>query len=116
MDPWSTPQVIERESDLWPLTHTNCSLLDRYNNIETSHRLACENIRFSSLFAAGNVSRGEKLRLSEKFHTDDVKYLFGIQSEELIGWWSSYIVFAIVYEWQAKDKRPQKSNVSVKDL
>ena len=30
MDPWGTPQVIERESELWPFIHTNCSLLDRY--------------------------------------------------------------------------------------
>ena len=28
-DPWGTPQVTDRESESWPLTHTNCSLLDR---------------------------------------------------------------------------------------
>ena len=35
--------------------------------------LACENIRFSSLFAAGNVSRGgTSATQRQKFHTDDV--------------------------------------------
>ena len=34
--------------------------------------LACENIRFSSLFAAGNVSRGgTSATQRQKFHTDD---------------------------------------------
>ena len=36
--------------------------------------LACENIRFSSVFAAGDVSRGGKSATQrQKFHTDDVK-------------------------------------------
>ena len=30
--------------------------------------------------------------------------------------WSSYIVLAIVYEWQTKDKRPQRSNVNAMNL
>ena len=35
-------------------------------------QLACENIRFSSLFAAGNVSRGGTSAIQrQKFHTDD---------------------------------------------
>ena len=34
--------------------------------------IACENIRFSSLFAAGNVSRGgTSATQRQKFHTDD---------------------------------------------
>ena len=34
--------------------------------------LACENIRFSSLFAAGDVSRGgTSATRGQKFHTDD---------------------------------------------
>ena len=34
--------------------------------------LACENIRFSSLFAAGDVSRGGTSAIKrQKFHTDD---------------------------------------------
>ena len=35
--------------------------------------IACENIRFSSLFAAGDVSRGgTSATQRQKFHTDDV--------------------------------------------
>ena len=37
--------------------------------------------------------------------------LSGIWSGALISRRSSYIVLLIVYEWQTKDKRPQKSNV-----
>ena len=41
--------------------------------IQTSgKRLACENIRFSPLFAAGDVSRGgTSVTQRQKFHTDD---------------------------------------------
>ena len=49
----------------------------------------------------------------EKFHTNDVN-LSGIRSEGLIVQRSSYIVLAIVYKWQTKDKRPQRSNVNAK--
>ena len=34
----------------------------------------------------------------------------------LTGRQSSYIVVVIVYEWQRKDKRPQRSNVNAKNL
>ena len=38
----------------------------------TINILACENIRFSSLFAAGDVSRGgTSATQRQKFHTDD---------------------------------------------
>ena len=38
----------------------------------THLRLACENIRFSSFFAAGDVSRGgTSATQRQKFHTDD---------------------------------------------
>ena len=39
-----------------------------------------------------------------------------IRSEALIGQRSSLIVLAIVYEWQIKDKRTQRSNVNAKNL
>ena len=40
----------------------------------TGDFIACKNIRFFSLFAAGEVSRGETSALQrQKFHTDDVK-------------------------------------------
>ena len=38
--------------------------------------LACKNIRFSTLFAAGDVSHGgTSATQRQKFHTDDVKYV-----------------------------------------
>ena len=43
------------------------------SSISTRCLLACENIRFSSLFAAGDVSReGMSATQRQKFHTDDV--------------------------------------------
>ena len=40
--------------------------------IQVKMQLACENIRVSSLFAAGNVSRGGMSATQrQKFHTDD---------------------------------------------
>ena len=78
--------------------------------------LACENIHFSSLFAAGDVSHwGASATQWQKFHTDD-QDLSAIWSEALIGRRSSYIVLAIVYDWQTKDKRPHRSNVNTKSL
>ena len=60
--------------------------------------LACENSRFPSLLAAGEVSRGgTSATQRQKFHTDDVN-LSGIRSEALIGQRISYIVLAVVYE------------------
>ena len=40
----------------------------------------------------------------------------GIRSGALIGRRSSYIVLGIVYEWQTKDKRLQRSNVNATNL
>ena len=54
----------------------NC-LLHLYMNVSSKillqvYLLACENIRFSSLFVAGDVSRGGTSATQEqKFHTDD---------------------------------------------
>ena len=42
--------------------------------------------------------------------------LSGIQSEALIGRRSSFIVLAIIYEWQTKDKKQQSSNVNAMNL
>ena len=51
-----------------------------------------------------DVSRGgTSATQRQKFHTDDVKSV-RIRSEALIGRQSSFIVLAIVYEWQTKDK------------
>ena len=41
-------------------------------DVPTASNIACENIRFSSLFVAGDVSRGGTSATQEqKFHTDD---------------------------------------------
>ena len=66
--------------------------------------------RSSSL---GTFHTEELLRLSDRNSILMVKNLSRIRSEALIGRRSSYIVLAIVYEWQTKDKRPQRSNVHV---
>ena len=57
----------------------------------------------------------------QKFHTDDV--MSGIWSGALIGWRSSYIILAIVYEWQTKDeatkvkcKRNESNNNKTVDI
>ena len=55
--------------------------------------VVCKNIRFYSLFAAGDVLRGRTAATQwQKFHTDDAKSVDGIQSEALIGRQSKYIV------------------------
>ena len=44
--------------------------------MKTNNYIACENIRFSTLFATGDVSRGgTSVTQRQKFHTDDVKYV-----------------------------------------
>ena len=69
-----------------------------------------------SLLAAGDVSRGGTSATRRQiFHTYDVN-LSGVQSLALIGQRSSYIVLAIVYEWQTKDKRLQRWNVNAMNL
>ena len=47
--------------------------------ILTASDIACGNIRFSMLFAAGDVSRPETSATQrQKFHADDVKYVDGV--------------------------------------
>ena len=50
----------------------------------------------------------ERLRLSDRNSILTTKNLSKIRSEALIGRWSNFIVLAIVYKWQTKDKRLQK--------
>ena len=48
-----------------------CIYAPVYADVQTHKELACENIRFSSLFAAGGVSRGgTSATQRQKFHTD----------------------------------------------
>ena len=77
------------------ITEAHCAMLNEFGNELSSHAtrvlhlasrndvecvshedidIACENIRFSSLFATGDVSRGgTSATQRQKFHTDDVK-------------------------------------------
>ena len=60
-------QVTEYETTAYKLR----SMVTRY---DSSALVACENICFSSLFAAGDVSRGgTSATQRQKFHTDDAK-------------------------------------------
>ena len=52
----------------------------------------------------GTFREEERLRLSDRKSILMMQNLSGIQSEALIGRRSSFIVLAIVYEWQTKDK------------
>ena len=52
----------------------------------------------------------ERLLPSDRNSTLMAQNLSRIRSEALIGRRSSFIIFAIVYEWQTKDKRPQRRN------
>ena len=56
-----------------PRKQTNCTDLNLSKTFRISLKfLACENIRFSSLFAAGDVSRGgTSATQRQKFHSDD---------------------------------------------
>ena len=64
----------------------------------------------------GMFCEEERLRLSDRNSILMTQNLSGIWSEALIGRQSSYIVLAIVYKWQTKDKRSQRSNVNTMNL
>ena len=56
------------------VTHKKNLMLKVSIRFVTPGRLACENIRFSSLFATGDVLRGGTSAIKrQKFHSDDVK-------------------------------------------
>ena len=79
--------------------------------------LACEWQKFLLAHRHwGTFREEERLRLSDRNSILMTLNLSGIWSEELIGWQSSFIVLAIVYEWQTKDKRLQRSNVNAMNL
>ena len=85
---------------------------------QNSLKVACERQTF--LFAHrcwGTFREEERLRLSNRNSILMTQNLCGIRSEALyIGRRSSFVVLAIVYEWQTKDKRPQRSNVNTMNL
>ena len=65
----------------------------------------------------GTFREEERLRLSNRNSILMTQNLCGMRSEALyIGRRSSFVVLAIVYEWQTKDKTPQRSNVNTMNL
>ena len=64
----------------------------------------------------GTFREEERLRLSDRNSTLMTQNLSGIWAEGLIGQRSSFIVLAIVYERQTKDKRPRRSKENAMKL
>ena len=64
----------------------------------------------------GTFREEERLRLSDRNSILMTQNLSRIRSEALNGRRSSFIVLAIVYEWQTKDKRRQRSNINAMNL
>ena len=116
---WSAPLSITTPlENLLSQAPPSGSLLKTLNLPIYAHsQLACERQTF--LLARrrwGTFHEEERLRLSNRNSILMTQNLSGIRSEALIGRWSSFIVLAIVYEWETKDKRPQRSNVNAMNL
>ena len=63
---------VSREFDILNVPGWEIWLSRHIGKWRTGQWVACENIRFSSLFAAGDVSRGgTSATQRQKFHTDD---------------------------------------------
>ena len=74
--------------------------------------LACENIRFSSLFVAGDVSRiGTFATQRQKIHTDDVK---SVRNPVRSADWSTEQLHCFGYCLQMTDKRQKATKVKCK--
>ena len=77
-----------------------------------SMALACENIRFSSLFIAGDVSRGgTSATRQQKFHTDDVK---SVRNPVRGADWSMEQLHCFSYCLQMTGKRQKATKVKCK--
>ena len=74
--------------------------------------LACKNIRFSSLFADGDVLRGgTSATQRQKFHTDDVKSVRNpVRSTD----WSTEQLHCFGYCLRMTDKRQKATKVKCK--
>ena len=87
-----------------------------------SFRLACENIRFSSLFAAGDVSRGgTSATQRQKFHTDDANQClhnksssYGVPNTDLSNFTCLLVDFGKVLSSSANELQ-QNSNASPRE-
>ena len=78
----------------------------------TAFQLACENIHFSSLFAAGDVSRGgTSATQRQKFHTDDLK---SVRNPVRSADWSTEQLHCFSSCLQMTDKRQKATKVKCK--
>ena len=82
-----------------------------YCNIQLLYQLVFHRLVSCTSFTRHRLAQRE-LGLSEIYRSHAWCCPFPIM--KLIGRRSSYIVLAIVYEWQTKDKKPQRSNVNTK--
>ena len=74
--------------------------------------LACENIRFSSLFAYGDVSHGgTSATQQQKFHTDDAK---SVRNSVKSANWSTEQFHCFSYCLRMTDKRQKATKVKCK--
>ena len=102
------------DAELTEVARNRAVILGSSSTSQAYQWLTCKNIHFSSLLTIRDISRGGTSETQwQKFHTDDVK---SVRNPTLIGQQASYIVLAIVYEWQTKDKRLQRSNVNMMNL
>jgi len=80
--------------------------------VQTSCLVACENIRFSSLFVAEDVSRGgTSATQRQKFHTDDVK---SVQNPVRSADWSTEQLHCFSDCLRMTDKRQKATKVKCK--
>ena len=95
------------------LEATNIKLKMVLNLLSTTGvLLAYENIRFSTLFAAGDVSHGgTSATQRQKFYTDDVKY---VQNPVRSPDWSTEQLHCFSYCLRMTDKRQKATKVKCK--
>ena len=97
--------------------YISCKKHNTYSCLLVILILACEQQTFLLAHCCwGMFHEEEHLKLSDRNSIPMTQILSRIQSEALIGRRCSFIVLAIVYEWQTKDKRPQRSNVKAMNL
>ena len=74
------------------------------------------NIKHLASSPSGSFYQEGPQRLGDRNSILMMENLFRIWSGDLIGWHSSYIVLAIVLDWQTQDKHSQSPNVNTMNL
>ena len=114
MEKKNKPERNKKSVRLKTIQTKKLRLITVYHYNITRLILACENIRFSSLLAAGDVSRGgTSVTQRQKFHTDDVK---SVRNPVRSADWSTEQLHCVSYCLRMTDKRPQRSIVNAKNL